>query len=182
MKSRCERRRSPRRRGAPLSLAVLVTLGAGVPADEASARSSTLVAAVSAVAASVGIAPELLTAVVWAESRGHPWALNIDGVGLYPRTQAEAVALLRAVRGRADIGLAQIHYPLWGPVFELRPEDLLDPWINLHVAARILRTRGGGRGQDPQTTAASTSTLRSAAPLAAAGIGPESARRRRARS
>lgn len=47
--------------------------------------------------------------------------------------------LLRAVSGRADIGLAQIHYPLWGPVFGLRPEDLLDPWINLHVAARILR-------------------------------------------
>jgi hypothetical protein len=35
--------------------------------------------------------------------------------------------------------VAQIHYPIWGPVFGLRPEDLLDPWINLHAAAAILR-------------------------------------------
>jgi hypothetical protein len=77
--------------------------------------------------------------VAWLESRGKPLALNIGGVGFYPRSHAEAVVLLRAVSGRADIGLAQIHYPLWGPVFGLRPEDLLDPWINLHVAARILR-------------------------------------------
>jgi hypothetical protein len=49
------------------------------------------------------------------------------------------VVRLRAAGGRADIGLAQVHYPVWGPVFRLRPEDLLDPWTNLHVAARVLR-------------------------------------------
>jgi hypothetical protein len=81
----------------------------------------------------------LLAAVVWVESRGHPWAVRTGGTPRYPRTRAEAVALLQAVRGRADIGLAQIHYPIWGPVLGLRPEDLLDPWVNLHAAARILR-------------------------------------------
>ena len=58
---------------------------------------------------------------------------------LYPRGRAEALALLQAARGHADIGVAQIHYPIWGPVFGLQPEDLLDPWINLHAAAGILR-------------------------------------------
>jgi hypothetical protein len=86
-----------------------------------------------------GVAPELLAAVVWVESRGHPWALDIGGQARYPRTHAEAVALVRAARGHADIGLAQIHAPIWGPAFGLRPEDLLDPWTNLHVAARILQ-------------------------------------------
>jgi hypothetical protein len=76
---------------------------------------------------------------VWVESRGHPWALDIGGRALYPETRAEALALVQAVGGRADIGLAQIHYPIWGPAFGLRPEELLDPWVNLHVAARILR-------------------------------------------
>jgi hypothetical protein len=82
---------------------------------------------------------ELLTAVAWVESRGHAWALGIDGRALHARSRAEAVVLLRAAGGRADIGLAQINYPIWGPVFGLRPEDLLDPWMNLHVAAVILR-------------------------------------------
>jgi hypothetical protein len=81
----------------------------------------------------------VLAAVAWVESRGHPWALNIRGEALYPRNRAEAITLVRAARGRADIGVAQIHYPIWGPVFGLRPEDLLDPWINLHAAAAILR-------------------------------------------
>jgi hypothetical protein len=45
-------------------------------------------------------------------------------------------------------------------VFGLRPEDLLDPWINLHVAARILRFAmnrepgsWGGVGRYHSTTA-----------------------------
>jgi hypothetical protein len=86
-----------------------------------------------------GVAPDVLAAVVWVESRGHPWAIRTGGMSRYPQTHAEAVALVRSVRGRADIGLAQIHYPIWGPALGLRPEDLLDPWVNLHAAARILR-------------------------------------------
>jgi Transglycosylase SLT domain len=94
---------------------------------------------VTAAATSARVPPELLAAIAWVESRGWPWAINIGGVGLYPRNYSDAVKLIRAVRGRADIGVAQIHYPIWGPVFGLQPEDLLDPWINLHVAARILK-------------------------------------------
>jgi hypothetical protein len=123
----------------PVTLATTMLLGAVGPARTALGQPRPLSAAFAAAAVWAGIAPELLEAVTWVESRGRSWALNIEGVEFYPRTHAEAVTLLRGVRGRADIGLAQIHYPLWGSVFGLRPEDLLDPWVNLHVAARILR-------------------------------------------
>ena len=117
------------------AIVVVATAQAGVAREQTGVLAGTVVKA----AAWAGIAPELLGSVVWAESGGRPWALNIQGVALSPRTLAEAAALVRAVGGRADIGLAQIHYPIWGRVFGLRPEDLLDPWTNLHVAAAILR-------------------------------------------
>jgi hypothetical protein len=123
----------------PVSLATLMAFGAAGPACAAPDEATALAATIRTSAEWAGIAPELLAAVAWIESRGNPLALGIGGRALKPSTDAEAAALLRAVGGRADIGLAQIHYPIWGPVFGLRPEDLLDPWINLHVAAVILR-------------------------------------------
>ena len=129
-------------------LVVLISAAPGwsgsAAAGEGSPRPGTTGAArvdetIRLAAAWAGVPPELLAAMVWVESGGQPWALNVGGTGFYPRSYAEAVAVVRAVRGRADIGLTQIHYPLWGPVFGLRPEDLLDPWTNLHVAAAILR-------------------------------------------
>ena len=97
------------------AIVVVATEQAGVAREQPGVPAGTVVKA----AAWAGIAPELLGSVVWAESGGRPWALNIRGAALYPRTLAEAAALLRAVGGRADIGLAQIHYPIWGPVFGL---------------------------------------------------------------
>ena len=120
---------------AATAIVVVATEQAGVAREQPGVLAGTVVKA----AAWAGIAPELLGSVVWAESGGRPWALNIRGVALYPQTLAEAAALVRAVGGRADIGLAQIHYPICGRVFGLRPEELLDPWTNLHVAAAILR-------------------------------------------
>jgi hypothetical protein len=123
----------------PVSFAMLLAFGAAARAGTAPDRATAVAATITAAAEWAGIVPELLAAVTWVESRGNPYALGIGGRALYPRSHAEAVALVRAHGGRADIGLAQIHYPIWGPVFRLRPEDLLDPWINLHVAAAILR-------------------------------------------
>jgi hypothetical protein len=114
-------------------------VGVMAPVEAACEAPQTLAPVIHAAARWGGVTPELLTAVVWVESRGHPWALNLRGKALYPRTRAEARALLQAARGHADIGVAQIHYPIWGPVLGLQPEDLLDPWINLHAAAAILR-------------------------------------------
>jgi hypothetical protein len=118
---------------------VALIVGAMAPVEAACEAPQTLAAVIHDAARWAGVAPELLAAVVWVESRGHPWALNIGGEAVYPRGRAEAQALLQAARGHADIGVAQIHYPIWGPVFGLRPEELLDPWINLHAAAVILR-------------------------------------------
>ena len=127
------------RRRLRVMLVALIVVGATAPVDAAPESPQPLGVVIHAAARWAGIAPDLLAAVVWVESRGHPWALSIRGEALYPRSRAEALALLQAFRGHADIGVAQIHYPIWGPAFGLRPEDLLDPWINLHVAARILR-------------------------------------------
>jgi hypothetical protein len=120
-------------------LTTVVVVGALSPGSAVSGTPGDFGATVLIAATWAGVAPELLAAVVWVESRGHPWALGIGGRARYPETRAEALALVQAARGRADIGLAQIHYPIWGPAFGLRPEELLDPWVNLHVAARILR-------------------------------------------
>jgi hypothetical protein len=120
-------------------LVALIVGGAAIPVGAAPESPQTLATVIHDAARWARVPPEVLAAVVWVESRGHPWALNIRGEALYPRSRAEAITLVRAARGRADIGVAQIHYPIWGPMFGLRPEDLLDPWINLHAAAAILR-------------------------------------------
>ena len=127
------------RRRFRVMLVALIVVGPTAPVEAAPESPQTLAAVIHAAARWAGVPPELLAAVVWVESRGHPWALSIHGEALYPRSRVEARALLEASRGHADIGVAQIHYPIWGPVFGLRPEDLLDPWINLHAAAVILR-------------------------------------------
>jgi Transglycosylase SLT domain len=127
------------RRRFQAALIVLIVVGTRASTAAALEPPRTLAVVIHAAATWAGVAPELLAAVVWVESRGQPWALGIRGRALYPKTRAEALALVQAVGGRADIGLAQIHYPIWGPAFGLRPEELLDPWVNLHVAARILR-------------------------------------------
>ena len=126
-------------RWVPSTLIILLAVGPTTTAWAMPDEQRSLFATVAAAAAWAGVAPELLGAIAWVESQGRPWALSIRGIAHYPRSYAEARVLLRAVDGQADIGLAQIHYPIWGPVFELRPEDLLDPWTNLHVAAAILR-------------------------------------------
>jgi hypothetical protein len=117
----------------------VVLLAPAIAAAQLEPSGPPLAPTIGAAATWARIAPELLVAVTWVESRGHAWVLRIGGHVVYPNSHAEAVALARAIGARADIGLAQIHYPIWGPVFGLRPEDLLDPWTNLHVAAAILR-------------------------------------------
>lgn len=119
--------------------ATLMVVGAAAPVSATWGQEGVVAKAVVSAAAWAGVAPELLAGVVWVESGGHPWALATSGRALFPRSHSEAIALVRAVGAHADIGLAQIHYPIWGGVFGLRPEDLLDPWVNLHVAAAILR-------------------------------------------
>ena len=67
-------------------------------------------AMIASAASRAGVPAELLAAVIWVESGRWPWALNVGGRPVYPRSRAEAAVWLRAVGGRADIGLAQVHY------------------------------------------------------------------------
>lgn len=90
-------------------------------------------------AQTAGVHPDLLTAVVWVESQAWPWAINVAGAGLYPRTRAEAEAVLAQTGDDVDIGLSQISYRHWGRPLGYAKRDLLDPWTNLVLGGLILR-------------------------------------------
>jgi hypothetical protein len=100
---------------------------------------ATLPEVIATAAHHVGVHPDLLSSIVWVESRAWPWALNVNGVGLYPQTRAEAERILLRVGDDVDIGYAQISYRHWGRALGLRKADLLEPWTNLVVGALILR-------------------------------------------
>jgi type IV secretion system protein VirB1 len=90
----------------------------------------------------------VLERLVMVESSGRPYAININGSGsvTQPRTHSEATRLVRELfeQGKSfDIGLGQINAQHFRPgrVFYergLRPEDALDPCINLKMASFIL--------------------------------------------
>lgn len=71
-----------------------------------------------------------------------PWTLNIDGVPLrYANLREACTALRRALQdattSNADVGLGQISVKYHGQRVQ-HPCELLDPYRNLSVAARIL--------------------------------------------
>jgi len=72
-----------------------------------------------------------------------PWTLNVDGVPLRYSNWREACNALRHAlqddsTSNTDVGLAQISVKYHGQRVQ-RPCELLDPYRNLSVAARILR-------------------------------------------
>jgi hypothetical protein len=108
-------------------------------ATQAQAQVKELPELIAAAAHHAGVHPDLLSSIVWVESRAWPWALNINGVGLYPRTRKEAEWVLGQVGDDVDIGYSQISYRSWGRPLGLRKADLLEPWTNLLVGGLILR-------------------------------------------
>lgn len=110
-----------------------------LPATRAAANATTLPELIAAAARHAGVHPDLLSSIVWVESRAWPWALNINSVGLYPRTRAEAEWVLGRVGDDVDIGYAQVSYRHWGRALGLRKADLLEPRTNLILGALILR-------------------------------------------
>ena len=125
----------PPRAVALIGLALLVSL----EATPASAQLAALPELIAAAGRHAGVHPDLLSSIVWVESRAWPWALNVNGVGFYPRTRAEAEWVLARVGDDVDIGYVQISYRHWGRALGLRKADLLEPWTNLVVGALILR-------------------------------------------
>lgn len=109
----------------------------------AGAEPDTLRVLVDAAAGRAGVAPDLVAAIIWVESRGWPWTLNVRGAPLWAPTRDEATAVLaRLPHDDVDVGLMQVNWRTWGPALGragLRRSDLLDPWVNLVVGSRILR-------------------------------------------
>jgi type IV secretion system protein VirB1 len=103
------------------------------------------------------VAPETVLAIVQTESRGEPFALNVNG-GRQPARQtnaADAAATARryvAAGYSVDLGLGQINSRnmRW---LGLTWETVFDPCINVAALARVLTTNYNAvkPGRDPQT-------------------------------
>jgi soluble lytic murein transglycosylase-like protein len=85
-----------------------------------------------------GIPVELIVAVSHVESGFHPDAINVAGRPFQPSSRYEAEWILRRSGDNVDIGLMQINWGHWGKRFGLSKADLLDPWLNVLLGARIL--------------------------------------------
>lgn len=123
--------------------AVLLSVVLIPPAAEAASWAAWPVPCLAAVAREARLSRSLLQAIVWVESRGHPWALHVNGPAggpVYPASLADARARLDALLRRGanvDIGLAQVnsrHLSRMG----VPAHRLLDPCENLRASARIL--------------------------------------------
>lgn len=99
---------------------------------------------VTAAAREARISRSLLQAIVWVESRGWPWALNVNAGGqaqaLYPSSREQArqwLDWLLARRINVDIGLAQLNVRTLAQL-GISPAQALEPCANLRAAARWL--------------------------------------------
>jgi len=86
-----------------------------------------------------GVPVQLLVAISRVESSHHPWALNIDGIAVYPQSREEAERILEEAADNVDIGHMQVNYRIWGKRLGLTKVHLLDPHTNAWAGARILR-------------------------------------------
>ena len=99
-----------------------------------------------------GLPTRLIKSVIYVESKGNPYAVNINGVGGYQASSLrEALRVLYHYdRANSDLGLMQVNYLTWGPVMGLTPVDLLRPSTNVCVGSVILReyidAHGGWKG------------------------------------
>jgi hypothetical protein len=127
------------------------------PATEPSFRGSTVSRATIdlkntawwRIAMEKGVDPYLLYAVALLESARvsdglaapWPWALNRGGKTLYPENPEQAIAQLRASLAERnmmiDVGLMQVNLRWHGRRVD-KPEDIIDPVINLRIGADIL--------------------------------------------
>lgn len=93
------------------------------------------------------IPPGVLFAVGLTETgrRGsmHPWALNVDGLPIFPASKEEAMERFASARAGGakliDLGCMQVNYRYHGQAFN-GVADALDPARNVDYAARFLRT------------------------------------------
>jgi len=80
----------------------------------------------------------LLLAIAEQESSFNPWALNIAGKSYQPGSKKEAMNILKKNTQRSyDVGVMQIN-SFWLRKFDLNAEDVIEPQVNIKIAAYIL--------------------------------------------
>ncbi|WP_425429305.1 lytic transglycosylase domain-containing protein [Citreimonas salinaria] len=88
-----------------------------------------------------GVPPEILKAIVSAESGGHPWTTNTEGKGAYHSSKGAALVHVRGEQSHGtesiDIGCAQINLR-WHPNAFPSLQAGFDPEENLAYAAGFL--------------------------------------------
>ena len=103
------------------------------------------------------VAPQTVAAIVQTESRGHPWALNVNGARQprTPNSAADAAAIAKryvAAGYSVDLGLGQINSRNMRKL-GLTWETVFDPCTNIAALGRILSEnyRAMADGRHPQT-------------------------------
>ena len=85
-----------------------------------------------------GIPKKLALAILFQESKGHPWAVNIAGKSYMPKTKEEALSLVYRNKDKSfDIGIMQINSQ-WLKRFKLSPEIAIEPKNNVNLGCWIL--------------------------------------------
>ena len=103
------------------------------------------------------VAPQTVAAIVQTESRGHPWAINVNGARQprNPNSAADAAAIAKryvAAGYSVDLGLGQINSRNMRKL-GLTWETVFDPCTNIAALGRILSEnyRAVADGRHPQT-------------------------------
>ena len=138
-------------RGILIVCGTLILLLSGKVAAAPSRTLQPVPAAYHEIAREAGVPPEALYSVSLAESartlpqgeRPWPWTLNVAGKGYRYGTRQEAYDALMAFMRRyplkrIDAGIAQVNLG-WNGQYFSSYHEVLDPYINLRVAARILK-------------------------------------------
>lgn len=88
-----------------------------------------------------GLPKDLILSIIWVESKGNPYAVNINGIGGFsPASINDSLKIIYHFnRANIDIGLMQINWLTWYPVYGLKPVDLLNPFVNVCIGSKILR-------------------------------------------
>jgi soluble lytic murein transglycosylase-like protein len=129
-----------------LAAACIFSLAAAGQAFAANACERHIVSA----AARYDIPPAILYAVGLTETgrKGslYPYALNIEGRSVFPRSAAEALIEFDRARSKGtkliDLGCMQINHHYHGDQFR-SPREMLDPAKNVDYAARFLKKLHG---------------------------------------
>ncbi|EGP1136082.1 lytic transglycosylase domain-containing protein [Salmonella enterica] len=135
-----------------LVLAVLVAVCGSASAAKEGRALQSIPPGYHLVASETGVPAEALYSVSLAETsrklphgeRPWPWTLNVAGKGYRYSTRQEAYdALMSFMRRyplkRIDVGIAQVNLG-WNGGYFISYHDALDPYTNLRVAARILKS------------------------------------------